>query len=465
MTNPCCCTPSGPCPDGPCYEDQECAFCVAEPYPCPWGADALYAALVAHFGAAAYVDMGVINMRLAIPFEPFAWGCWDADETDTCCGRFSTCIAAPTNCTEYDQSKMRVECYSAYNSSQIGNTEFRAIQFYPNQFFTNCGLCPVPGGGFTSGYYTNGLPTDDAYWPRCDECSSRTPAECRFTGFPMPDIPFIDGNDPMTPVPVSPVLLKEPANTGQPCCDVVNVQCQNSVSPRRARFFSTDDGTGNPYVMTKYPGSPLPCESADFRDVYMAKALFLLPNVTGSGNCIRIVFTVRMYHFWQARLPGTLIPGLETPCTCNDQGLAYVGADCAGLADFAPHFSYGEAWYYLDLQGNETLVQALSKPLRKFWVLQNPPCNGIACAAEEGSVILNSYTGCECLPPPGENDGCANVADGPCSDGTGLYNDCTNYNVPEYLEQEVPCTTEDDGTFPHVVPNTHFSFPDRVFIT
>jgi hypothetical protein len=195
----------------------------------------------------------------------------------------------------------------------------------------------------------------------------------------------------------------------------------------------------------------------------MAKELFLLPNVSGSGNCIRIVFRVRMYHFWQARLPGTVTPGGPAPCSCNDQGLSYVGMDCGSVAGHTPHFAYGEAWYYLDLQGNETLVQALSKPLRKFWVLQNPPCSGVHCAAEEGSVVLNSYTGCECSNPA-IND-CFNIADAPCSDGTGLYNNCTDYNVPEYLEQEVPCTPEDDGIFPHVVPNTHFSFPDRLFIS
>ncbi len=465
MTTPCCCSGSNPpCSDVPCFDFECGGFCDAYPFTCPWGADVLYSDLVAHFAGGVHVNMLQIPMRLAIPFTPFSWGCWDADETGTCCSPYSTCTDNEANCESYATVKMRVDCFSDYDSSQIGDPQWRAVQFAPNQFGTNCRWCGVYG----LGYYTNGLPTVDQFWPRCFDCASRVPLECTFTSTPMPDIGFIDGNDQLNEYPViAGGLPREPANNGDPCCDVVGLQCTTPSSDRRARYYVTGVLGGDPYEVTKYPGSPLPCESADYRDVYMAKELWLLPNPNGAGNCIRIVMRCSMYHWYQARLPGigTSNPSDPPACSCNDPGVSYVGMGCSNIGTHVPHLTTGEAWYYLDLQGTETLVQALAKPLRLFWVQQSIPCpsNPVFCTHEANGVVLNSYTGCECVEPE-ISDACTDVQHSPCY-YDGSVEVCTDYTDPEYGQQEVPCSPTDNGIFPHEVPNTHFTFPKRVFIT
>lgn len=464
MTNPCCCAGGNPpCSDLACFENKECeTFCDASPHLCPWGADVLYGDLVNHFAGGVHVNMLQIPMRLAIPFEPFSWGCWDADETHTCCGFYNTCISNESNCENYATVKMRVDCFADFDSNQIGNTEFRAIQFAPNQFQTNCQWC----GSFGFGYYTNGLPTVDKQWPRCFDCASRVPASCTFTGTPMPDIGFIDGNDQLNEYTPN-TTIREPANNGDPCCDVVGFQCTDPSSDRRARYYVTGVLGGNPYEVTTYPGTPHPCENPDHRDVYMAKELWLLPNPLGSGNCIRILLRVRMYHWYQARLPGIGYsdPSYPPACSCNDPGVSYVGMGCGPIYNHLPHLTTGEAWYYLDLQGNETLVDALAKPLRLFWVEQSIPCPAtpVFCTHEAQGVVTNSYTGCECVFP-GEADACTDVADTPCYYDASVEV-CTDYTAPEYGPQEVPCSPTDNGVFPTVVPNTHFTFPQRVYLS
>lgn len=464
MTNPCCCVGDTPCGDLPCFDSKECEgiFCDAAPHQCPWGADVLYAGLVAHFAVGVHVNMQQIPMRLAIPFEPFSWGCWDADETQTCCGNFNTCMSDEGNCENYAAVKMRVDCFADFDSNQIGNTEFRAIQFPPNQFLTNCRWC----GAYGNGYYTNGLPTVDQLWPRCFDCASRVPGACTFTGTPMPDIGFIDGNNQLNEYTPN-LVIREPADNGTLCCDVVGFQCTEPSSERRARYYVTGILGGNPYEMTTYPGTPHPCENPDHRDVYMAKELWLLPNPQGSGNCIRILLRVRMYHWYQARLPGIgyADPSFPPACSCNDPGVSYVGMGCQPIGTHQPHLTTGEAWYYLDLQGDETLPDALAKPLRLFWVDQSMPCPGtpVFCTHEAAGVVTNNYTGCECLFPE-DSDSCTDVQEDPCYYDASVEV-CTDYSAPEYGPQEVPCSTTDNGVFPTEVPNTHFTFPERVYLT
>jgi len=458
--NPCCCTPGEECERNECHENPE--------NPCPpiyeWYAEALYNEIAAAFLNDLHIDMGSVNFRLAIVFQPFAWGCWDDDETGTCCAEYN----CPT-CGGGNANTMRVDCWSAYNVSEVNDPQWRAYQYAPNQFLTACGLCD--GGG--CGYLTYGLPTRDQYYPRCNDCASRTPDGCVFTAWKMPDLLMIDDNTELSYWDGNPPDY-QPEDSGGHCCQVVpDWDCDpfggGTFPYRETLHFSTSTPGSflGGYILQQYEGSPTSCmEPATARDVYVRKELWVLPNLGGAGNCIRIVAKISYRHTFQATKPDIWCAGSPLPCTCAEVGRAWVGPQ--GTTD---RQEQSWAWYYVDIRATDTFDMVKKMGMRLFRLEHTEELEALRCGAEEGAIVLNNFTGCDAITNPATGEcGCADSASptGQCSD-TGPfatlpipYDDCPDWPSGT---SEVYCTPRTTQLFPYPPPNTHFDFPHYIFVT
>jgi len=453
--NPCCCTQDEGCKPEACVGDCEHP-CLPS---CEWYAEDLYDEITAAFLNNLQIDMGTVNFRLAIPFQPFGWGCWAADETNTCCGQYE----CASGCGGLNTDTSRVDCFSAYNVSQVNDPQWRAYQYAPNQYFTACDTC---GSAPVAGYLTYGLPPRNQVYPRCNDCSGIDALECVFTAQPMPDSYMIDENAELNYWNIE-VPDEQPEDTGHDCCAVVPLSNCNdhpgtSFPYRSTLHFSTSTpGASDGFVLQQYAGSPTSClEPADARDVYVRKELWVMPNMTGSGNCIRLVAKITYKHTFKPTIPELGIPGVYMPCTCSEVGRAWVGP-----YGTEPQTETSIAYYYVDIRNTDTFAAVKKLGMRLFRVAHSTiPPGSNRCGAEEGSLILNSNPGCELVTNPitGEcfcldrmEDACDNTSDIP-------YGDCPDWPSSE---DEVPCTPRTSQIFPEPPPNTHFDFPNYIFFS
>jgi len=455
MTNPCCCSENPTCTDEPCFEQpfQRCG-------PAPWFAEDLYMDIATAFLTKVKVNLGQINFRLAVPWGGFGYGCWGADDTDTCCGQFN-----PPSCGSSAAVTMSVGCASAFDLSNFDNVEWRAYIYAPNQFQTNCQGCAPPPDDF--GYLTYGLPTVDAKWPRCFDCASRTPDQCTFTQTPMPDFYVSDPNISLVYVAGIGETLEQPAENKQPCCDIVGYAdpCGFPFTPfpfrEGLRFVDPPDLPTPPptptFRLLTIPGSPTPCEPPNYRDVYVRKQLWILPNFNenASGNCIRLLFNVKYQHTFLPIVPGVTGGSNPPPCSCTETGKCYVGPFVC-----TSRLAQSEAWYYMDIYGTDTLQSVLAKPLRLFRVFHGGEIDSITCGAEPQVVaaLLPPFTGCSVSA---SGTGCEAVPTSSCPFPAPLT-DCRTF--PSGLA-EVPCSPPQNPVYPSPPQNTHFDFPNNLFIT
>ena len=455
MTNPCCCTGGQtPCTDDPCFEEGFVRCGEAK-----WFAEELYEEIAAAFLTTVKVNLGQINFRLAVPWKRFAYGCWNADETGTCCGLYGC-----PDCGGNDKTTMRVDCVSAPDLDNFDDPSWRALIFAPNQFQTNCQGCAPPPDNI--GYLTYGLPTIDQFWPRCFDCASRTPEQCTFTQTPMPDFYVVDPSTSLVYVDGVGETLEQPSEDGQPCCDIIAYTdpCPNAPYfpyQQGLRFVDPPDlPTPIPtptFRLLTIPGSPTPCEPPGYRDVYVRKQLWILPNFNenASGNCIRLLFNVKYQHTFLPIVPGVSGGANPPPCSCTETGRCY-----AGPYECASRLAQSEAWYYMDIYGTDTLQSVLGRPLRLFRVFHGGEVDLITCGAEEQVVagLLPAFTGCQCIYP---EEYCEDIANGPCPNPAPLTN-CRTF--PSGLA-EVPCSPPQNPVYPTPPQNTHFDFPVNLWVT
>lgn len=394
--------------------------------------------------------MGTVTFRLAIPFQPFAWGCWDEDETDTCCEKYDC-----PECGGSNNDTNRLDCRSAYNVSEVVESQWRAWEYAPNQYFTACNTCP----NYLVGYLTYGLPPVNQFWPRCNDCSGMDALQCVFTAHPMPDLFMIDQNTALT-FWYTDIPDRQPEDTGERCCEVVpQWSCAGGTFPYRTTlYFSTGTPATGGFVLQQYAGSPTSClEPANARDVYVRKELWVMPNLTGSGNCIRLVAKISYQHTFTPTIPDVVAPGGPTPCTCAEVGRAWVGPQFIN-----PRTEISIAWYYLDVRSTDTFVGVQKLGMRLFRLQHSEQSLDSRCGAEEGALILNSNPGCDIVTNPSTGQCFCLAKDaGPCTTSP-LYNDCPDWPSGE---SEVPCTPRGTQTYPNPPPNTHFDFPNYIFFS
>jgi len=453
MTNPCCCSPTSGCTDQPCIPENFNKCSEDE-----WYAEALYNDIANAFLTNVFVDLGQVNFRLALPWKGVAFGCWDADETNTCCGQYD---CDPCGGSSIDT--MRMDCFSGWELTNFSDPSWRASIYRPNQFLTNCQGCSPPPNNI--GYLTYGLPTIDQYWPRCNDCASRTPSECKFYQELMPDYYVVDPNFGMVYAAGAGGVIQQPAENGLPCCDEPPYEqpCPSPPGfPYRESLRFEDPPAPGVFRLLTIPGSPTPCEPAAYRDVYVRKDLWIMPNLVegASGNCIRLLFRLQYQHTFLPIVPGVTGPGQPAPCSCVEVGRCYVLPE----GDCSSRLAQSEGWYYMDIYGTDTLATVLNRPLRLFRVLHSGAAEPITCGVEEQVVLplLPGFTGCECVvPPPPAEKYCQDVATTACPNPPP-YTDCQTF--PTGLA-EVPCSPPNSGLFPVPPQNAHFDFPTRLWIT